>query len=139
MKEKVDREEETGKVENVFKNDDDENAEETEDNLINSNDISRNDRLEPMEQGEKEERTGDVENKPMDKKLGDTEEQPGETRENGQQLIWKYMSVEKSRKVEIEETNQDTAHLRTSNIVTSPATRNKICMVGSDVVPCSGP
>mgnify|MGYP001456830002 CR=1 FL=1 len=130
IREKIDREIED-ETNGVLGNSID-NADETIDYSPKSCDISRNESLGRKEQGEMEDRAGSVRNSMKNNEKTSTETEPSSTRENGQQLMWRYMVTEKQ--MDRTEENPDIMNLKTSNTVTSPTTRNKIIMVGSDVV-----
>ena len=81
--------------------------------------------MEKNEAGEK----GEEENK---RRLG--EEDIGDQLPPGQQLIRRYLSMEKQTIGEMEKTDPEIARLKTSDNFTTSDARNKVVIVGSDVV-----
>ena len=52
----------------------------------------------------------------------------------GQQSIWKYLRTEKKAETEIVEIDPKIAKLKTSDTVTTVEGRNRLIVIGSDVI-----
>ena len=136
IKARIDREiEEESKEESDTNADNTASSTVTGEDLPNSCDISRNDNVKHMERSEEEEEpTGKMQNDQRDEEKPATTTEPSNQKceRGGQQLMWRY--IEKEKKLEKIQEDTSTKNLRTSNRVTSPETRNKIVVIGSDVV-----